>query len=552
MKTTQNITFFLLSFFVICLIVKTNAQDVFKDQRQDWLRKAEEHKPVLIRTEVSPKEIVSIVEDENAFQGLRAVPASSMSSYYGASLQDNSGKVIDFGDHLVGYLSLSLKPTSAADAPIRIKLTMGESPAEVFIPFETTDKKDANLGLSKAWFQEEVVTVDEMPGVLSLPRRYSFRYLKIELLAYSPRFDVVIDKVSCVTTSSADYDNYTSGQAIPDEFKEINRVSIKTLRDCMQTVFEDGPKRDRRIWIGDLKLQALANYYSFNNSDLVRRGLYLFAATASESGLLNGTLFERPFIHPERQHPLDYCLLYNTILSDFYEATGDITTIRDLWPVAKQQVLLTIPQIREDGLLDVPDNWWFFVDWNEQLDKEAALHGIVIHAFQKTLELAKIVNKEEELSMLPTVIRKLRKAADKHYYDKSIKLFVSGEERQISVGSQVWMILSRVVPESKGKELLQRMEDNRDLVKPVSPYMYHYLLESMIQCGMYNEAKALIQDYWGGMISKGAETFWEVYDPEDDFLTPYNSYLLNSYCHAWSCTPVYFIRKYGEKLFQYD
>ena len=117
----------------------------------------------------------------------------------------------------------------------------------------------------------------------------------------------------------------------------------------MQTVFEDGPKRDRRIWIGDLKLQALANYYSFQNTELVKRGLYLFAATASETGILNGTLFEKPHIHPEIQHPLDYCLLYNTILTDYYEATDDIETLEDLWPVAKQQVILTLSRIDETG-----------------------------------------------------------------------------------------------------------------------------------------------------------------------------------------------------------
>jgi arylsulfatase A-like enzyme len=41
----------------------------------------------------------------------------------------------------------------------------------------------------------------------------------------------------------------------------------------------------------------------------------------------------------------------------------------------------------------------------------------------------------------------------------------------------------------------------------------------------------------------GADTFWEVYVPGDDFLSPYNSHLMNSYCHAWSCTPTYFLRR---------
>ena len=48
------------------------------------------------------------------------------------------------------------------------------------------------------------------------------------------------------------------------------------------------------------------------------------------------------------------------------------------------------------------------------------------------------------------------------------------------------------------------------------------------------------------MVKKGADTFWEVYDPNNDKLSPYGFYPMNSYCHAWSCTPVYFINKYPE------
>ncbi|MFR6136264.1 MAG: hypothetical protein ACLUI0_06370 [Blautia massiliensis (ex Durand et al. 2017)] len=57
--------------------------------------------------------------------------------------------------------------------------------------------------------------------------------------------------------------------------KKLDRVSLRTLQNCMQDVFEDGPKRDRRLWLGDLRLQALANYETFKNYDLVKRCLYL-------------------------------------------------------------------------------------------------------------------------------------------------------------------------------------------------------------------------------------------------------------------------------------
>ena len=55
----------------------------------------------------------------------------------------------------------------------------------------------------------------------------------------------------------------------------------------MQTVYEDGPKRDRRLWIGDLYLEALANAHTFKNHELTKHCLYLLAAFANDEGLLH-------------------------------------------------------------------------------------------------------------------------------------------------------------------------------------------------------------------------------------------------------------------------
>jgi len=77
----------------------------------------------------------------------------------------------------------------------------------------------------------------------------------------------------------------------------------------------------------------------------------------------------------------------------------------------------------------------------------------------------------------------------------------------------------------------------------VTPYMHHYVVEALLAAGLRDEASRYMQSYWGGMIAKGADTFWEVYVPGDDFLSPYKSHLMNSYCHAWSCTPTYLLRR---------
>ena len=79
--------------------------------------------------------------------------------------------------------------------------------------------------------------------------------------------------------------------------------------------------------------------------------------------------------------------------------------------------------------------------------------------------------------------------------------------------------------------------------KPVTPYMNHYLVEAMIELGRKREALEYIKSFRGLMIKEGADTFYKIFVPGDPSLSPYGDPLINSRCHAWSCTPSYFIRK---------
>ena len=526
-------------------LVSMKAQDVYEQYREEWLRKSQELIPVLqVKTKV-PIQVMRMIKDEGAYQKVRAEKISEAHRYFNTPLGTEAEEwILDFGEHVTGKVSFVIEANIPAHAPVQLRIKFAEVPAEMDASFDSYEGT-----LSKAWLQEEIITLQYMPDTALLPGRYAFRYMKFEVLASAPDMDFYIRKVECHATTSAGEDALDGTELEDNDFQAISDVSLKTLEECMQTVFEDGPKRDRRIWIGDLKLQALANYQSFRNFALVKRSLYLYAATAAENGLVYGTLLEKPAPHPQLHFPIDYCLLYNTTLTDYLEASHDTATVTDLWIVARYQVLNVLPFISKDGIFTPSDNWWYFIDWNNQLDKQTALHGIVIYSLEKTWELAQILNKEAELPHLPETIGSMKKVARQRYFNKDKMLFTSGPSNQISTASQVWMILSGTVSPEKGKSLFRHLEKENDVVRPVSPYLCHYETEAMIQCGMYNEAKEFIREYWGGMVRKGADTFWEVYDPENDFLSPYGSFMMNSYCHAWSCTPVYFLRKYNRLLF---
>jgi hypothetical protein len=136
-------------------------------------------------------------------------------------------------------------------------------------------------------------------------------------------------------------------------------------------------------------------------------------------------------------------------------------------------------------------------------------------------------------------------AARSAFFDPARQVFISGPQRQVSWATQAWMVLSGIASRSEGAAALQTAQNMPDSIRPGGPYLYHYFVQAMIQCGMKAEALELVQTYWGGMVKAGANTFWEVYDPANPLLSPYGDALINSYCHAWSCTPAYLLRSGG-------
>ncbi|MDR0231695.1 MAG: glycoside hydrolase, partial [Dysgonamonadaceae bacterium] len=512
-KMVLNIFFCVTAFSIVVYA------DPYAGKREEWLKIEESLKVDLFQRQVVPVRIVVPQEDATAFQGIRMVEKERINgSNPNKKLITGDSIFYDFGEHVVGCVSLSLKTKDGQqiDGPVRLELVFDEVPSGVVVPHSLYQG-----WISSAWLQSEIITVDRVPFSVDLPRRYTFRYIRINVLNGSGSFELMLNKLEAKSVTLAGKDLGTP-TALSPLLNTVDSVSLITLRDCMQTVLEDGPKRDRRLWIGDLRLQALANYVSYNNVDIIKRCLYLLAYCAREDGLLTSTIFEYPEVQPQKNNcSIDYALLYNVILLEYLQQYGDMQTANDLWPVALRQTEIA-SQYVTNGLFATEDTggWWRFFDWHEELDKTAAMQGCLIYTFEKTAELAQKLGHEKEAKNLLKQIAAFKKAAMKTYYDKERKVFTA-KSGQLSYASQIWMILGGVVKGKEANDLLKRTEANPEMIKPRTPYLYHYYLEALYMCGENEKIKEVIEAYWGGMIHKGADTFWEVYDPENEYLTPY-------------------------------
>ncbi len=511
------------------------------NQTKRRLSIAEALKPKLHETAQDPLTLVRPVADDSQFLRWRMEVISPAVELEKRLLRRGDSFILDFGGHRTGYLSFLLTGEGVhVDAPTRLRITFGEIPSDVAEPFYPYSGE-----LSESWLPDEVINIDMLPQHVNMARRHAFRYVKVEVIDTSPEFAVRFRQVQARAVTSAGDQPHQLGAQVPEALRRIDAVSLATLRDCMQTVFEDGPRRDQRLWIGDMRLQALTNYVSFRNNHLVKRCLYLFAGLPRADGLLAACVFEKPEPIRGGAYITDYAALYGAAVLDYVRATGDRDTGRDLWPVVHRQLEIIGQNVNKDGLFVDPHNMWIFIDWNDTLERTASMHGVLLYGYRQALELAQLVGVEQEASGYSQRIAQMTAAARAAFFDPAQRIFVSGPKRQISWATQAWLVLAGVLTQTEGAEALRNAISAKDAVRPVTPYLYHHVVDAMLTCGMKQEALDLIQSYWGGMVQAGADTFWEVYDPSNPLLSPYKNIHINSYCHAWSCTPTYFLRGRG-------
>lgn len=503
-----------------------------------FVQKAVELDKELIEKTVQPISLVKIGKAENG--NGQVISRESMEEMPKKRLVKGDSVCIDFGDHYVGYVTLKLASAgSPQDAPAFLRLKFAEIPNEIL-----DDSSTYEGWISKGWIQEEFLHIDVLPCELQLPRRYAFRYLEVLALDTSQKFQVVVEAAELTAVSAVSMESVAPLEGLPEDLKKIDRVSLKTLQDCMQHVFEDGPKRDRRLWIGDLRLQAKANYATFKNYDLVKRCMYLFAGLTRDDGKIGACLFTEPVMQVDDTFLFDYALFFVSILHDYYQETKDLEIVKELWPAAFRQITLALKEM-EDGVLNTRENpMAAFIDWKDGLDRQAPAQGVWIYCLRHGKALAELVEDQEAKAQIENLLKEALKNAEEKFWDEEKKFFVSGPSRQISWSSQVWMVLADVFDKEKSRELMLHLLEENPEMGLATPYAYHHVIEALLHVGEKEKALELMRTYWGGMIQLGADTFWEAFDPKDTSASPYGNAQVNSFCHAWSCTPAWLLREY--------
>lgn len=432
--------------------------------------------------------------------------------------QLNNGTLYDFGKETFGYLKFhGLKGDGI------LNIFYGES-------------SDEALSVDYCETLDRLPVKNETPIEFTLPGSKAFRYVFIE------------------NDNSLSYDSVSMlYEYLPVEYKgsfrcsdqqinEIWDVSAYTLHLTTREFFIDGIKRDRWMWSGDAYQSYLMNYYLFFDPHSVARTTYALRGKDPVTSHINTIM--------------DYTFYWFLGIYDYYQYTGDKELIVSLYPRMKSMMDFCLSRRNSEGMMQGLPGDWVFIDWSDfpmSKDGEVSFEQLMLCRSLETMALcAEIMNDNENKNEYTRLAAELKKKIMDVFWSDNQSAFVHNRydgitSTQVTPYANIFAILFDYLDPEKTKALRENVLLNPEALKITTPYMRFYELEALCLLGEQNLVLNEIRDYWGGMLKLGATSFWEKYNPNEDYprlLSMYGRPFGKSLCHSWGASPLYLLGKY--------
>lgn len=466
-----------------------------------------------VRQELVPSKIVDMQGVNGTEQLLVARPAcvSFKDGEWVHFCGEGSFVVLDFGRELCGGIRMI---TRDAKSPVKWRLTFGESLTEAY---SAIGEKNATNDHSPR--DMEVVT--GMMSDLSFGQT-GFRFVRIELIEGEWAKLQNIFAMCHLPYFRREAEIVTNDNLL----NEIIRVATYTLKLNFQNGYIwDGIKRDRLVWCGDLHPEMITSLYLFGDNKNIKNSLTFLREITDADEWMNWIP--------------TYSAWWVINLCDYCKYTGNWNYYKKNKDYASKIIEHFNQCISEDGNMNLANGKGleFFLDWSTSGHDEAVIGtaALIRLMAQKVLSI-------EENEMCKEISRKLEKYLDLETTLKPIRAF------QILAGRKC---------KKADADMLQKGG-----AKGLSTFMAYYILTAMAEKG--NKMLDILKEYYGGMLSMGATTFWEDFDVEwipnaarideipkegqKDIHGDYGKHCYtqfrHSLCHGWSSGIIAFIVEY--------
>lgn len=416
----------------------------------------------------------------------------------------NNGVLFDFGRAVNGSLHIQTRIAKS------ITLCYGESETEA-------------LDVKNCYYKQE--NVDRHSSI----RKRAFRYVFVPDVSLN---DVEVTAVHEYIPKKNNSKFETDNQLI----NQIWNVSVETLNLCSDVFFIDGIKRDRWIWAGDALQANLMNQYSFFDEEIDKRTLLALRGQDDIKQHINTIV--------------DYSMLWAIGILNHYEMTADLKFLEVIYPKMQKMVDYLIKQTNDKGFIYGRRNDWIFVDWSK-MDKQgtvAAEQLFLLQTYRAIITCGQALGKS--IDQYQNKFTVLQQHLEHYFWDEDQGAFIDSYEsgkHHITRHANILAIIFDLVNDRKKRLILKNVLLNDQITQITTPYFKFFEQDALCQMGEYRAVYQTILDYWGGMLRKGAVTFWEEYDPSQTGAQIYEMYgdpYGKSLCHAWGASPIYLIGRH--------
>jgi alpha-L-rhamnosidase len=314
------------------------------------------------------------------------------------------------------------------------------------------------------------------------------------------------------------------------------RKSARTTYLCIRDNYMDCPDRERAQWWGDAVNEILQTFYCLSPAAhaSVRKGIREIAAWQRPDGVLYSPV-------PQGSWGRELCtqMLAGTwVLWPYYEHTGDIETLRAVYP-AVQRYLAVWDGRKDDKGLVVPHGEWLWFDWGaEPRDGYRMTNALYVLVLRTAAKIAQALSIEEDAQTHDSAAEQHLKRCVEHLMDGAA---FGPDER-----ANALMVLAGAIGDGdvfqryagglehlKATDRTTRLIDVLSRTRTCSPYLERYVLEALCRLGRMDLAMARMKARYGPMLRSRWTTLWE------EFPTKGTSN------HAWSGGPLHILSAYA-------
>ncbi len=429
--------------------------------------------------------------------------------------------IIDLGREYVGFLDLEF------NSPVEQKITIS------FSEHLTDSDVARHVGIRD--FSVEYVAKKGKNSYLNPFLRLGCKYLKFDCKTPIDLLYLGLREVTYPLREKT-YD------FLPNEYGEIYRACVNTLKLCAHDHYEDNPWREQSMYVLDSRNQMLSGYYAFEGYDYQRAGLVLIAKSQMDNGLLSITApNSRTMAIPS------FSLVYPIAVCEYVEHSKDLSVLDEVYGVCEKIIGTFKNSMDETGLIPhFARPCWNFYEWSkdsegyfrENPDSEINVnpHYDLLANTMFLYSLSHFKRLAELRGQTVDFDEATFKSKIKEYFKKGDKYVLSDFSKESSVLGNSLVALTDI--EDDSGFLIKQIKSGKliDITLSMTTFLY----EALLKVDKNDKDYILndIKEKYGYMLSTGCQTCWETILGAEDFDGA------GSLCHGWSALPIYYLNKF--------